>query len=95
MVGLVITVAILGVLRTAVIQVGARLMDAVYPDLVTAGRAAVHSRVDGVLEVRDLRLRWIGHALRAEADITVPADLAVPSRPRHRPPRRRTPAPQQ
>ena len=75
-VGLLIAIAILGVLRTAVIQVGARLMDAVNPDLVTAGRAAVHS-VDGVLEVRDLRLRWIGHTLRAEADITVPADLAV------------------
>ena len=75
-VGLLIAIAILGVLRTAVIQVGARLMDAVNPDLVTAARAAVQS-VDGVLDVRDLRLRWIGHTLRAEADITVPADLAV------------------
>src|SRR4051794_23129670 len=33
-IGLVITVAILGVLRSAVSQVGARLMDAVDPDLV-------------------------------------------------------------
>ena len=34
MVGLLITVAILGVLRSAARQVGARLMDAVDPDLV-------------------------------------------------------------
>ena len=75
-IGLVIAIAILGVLRSAVTQVGARLMDAVSPDLVQTARDAVES-VDGVLEVRDLRLRWIGHTLRAEADITVPPDLPV------------------
>ena len=75
-IGLLIAIAILGVLRSAVTQVGARLMDAVSPDLVQAARDAVES-VDGVLEVRDLRLRWIGHTLRAEADVTVPPDLPV------------------
>ncbi|HEU4331760.1 MAG TPA: cation diffusion facilitator family transporter [Lapillicoccus sp.] len=75
-IGLVIAIAILGVLRSAVTQVGARLMDAVSPDLVQTARDAVES-VDGVLEVRDLRLRWIGHTLRAEADVTVPPDLPV------------------
>lgn len=76
LVGLLITVAILGVLRTAVGQVGARLMDAVDPALVDQARAAVTS-VDGVEELRELRIRWIGHTLRAEADITVPAALSV------------------
>ncbi|GAB3598840.1 cation diffusion facilitator family transporter [Angustibacter peucedani] len=75
-VGLVIAVAILGVLRSAVVQVGARLMDAVDPDLVDAARHAIGT-VEGVLDVQDLRLRWIGHTLHAQADITVPPDLAV------------------
>jgi cation diffusion facilitator family transporter len=69
-IGLVITVAILGVLRSAARQVGARLMDAVDPSLVEQATAAV-AAVDGVRSVDELRIRWIGHALRAEATITV------------------------
>jgi cation diffusion facilitator family transporter len=75
-IGLVITVAILGVLRSAVRQVGARLMDAVDPALVTQATAAVAS-VGGVREVRELRIRWIGHTLRAEADVTVHPALSL------------------
>jgi len=75
-VGLVITVAILGVLRSAVRQVGARLMDAVDPALVDQAVAAVTS-VAGIDSVADLRIRWIGHTLRAEADVTVAADLSL------------------
>jgi cation diffusion facilitator family transporter len=75
-IGLVITVAILGVLRSAVRQVGARLMDAVDPVLVDQATAAVSS-VTGVRAVRELRIRWIGHTLRAEADVTVDPDLTV------------------
>jgi len=75
-VGLVITVAILGVLRAAVIQVGARLMDAVDPGLVDQATAAVAS-VGGIDEVRELRIRWIGHTLRAEVDATVDAGLTL------------------
>ena len=75
-VGLAITVAIIGVLRSAVLQVGARLMDAVDPDLVAQAVHAVET-VDGVREVRDMRVRWIGHTLRAEADISVDSDLTV------------------
>jgi cation diffusion facilitator family transporter len=74
--GLIITVAILGVLRSAVKQVGARLMDAVDPDIVDGAAAAIGT-VEGVQGIRDLRLRWIGHSLRAEADITVDASLSV------------------
>ena len=75
-VGLLITVAILGVLRSAVRQVGARLMDAVDPDLVDQATKAIRS-VNGVQDVRELRIRWIGHTLRAEADIEVDAGLSV------------------
>jgi cation diffusion facilitator family transporter len=75
-IGLLITFAILGVLRSAVRQVGARLMDAVDPGLVEQATAAVIS-VPGIDEVRDLRIRWIGHTLRAEVDVVVAADLTV------------------
>lgn len=75
-VGLVITVAILGVLRSAVAQVGARLMDAVDPSLVDQATASVCS-VSGIDEVRELRIRWIGHTLRAEVDATVDPQLTL------------------
>src|SRR3954462_6405015 len=75
-IGLVITVAILGVLRSAVRQVGARLMDAVDPALVDQAAAAVAS-VTGITGGRELRIRWIGHTLRAEVDVTVDPDISL------------------
>jgi cation diffusion facilitator family transporter len=75
-VGLLITVAILGVLRSAVAQVGSRLMDAVDPALVEQARAAM-TDIDDVLAVDDLKIRWIGHTLRAEVELTVTADMTL------------------
>lgn len=75
-VGLLITVAILGVLRSAVRQVGARLMDAVDPTLVDQATEAV-ATVAGIDSVRELRIRWIGHTLRAEVDATVAPGLSL------------------
>jgi cation diffusion facilitator family transporter len=75
-VGLLITVAILGVLRSAVVAIGARLLDAVDPALVGAATQAA-AGVPGVGAVRELRIRWIGHTLRAEADIDVDPALSV------------------
>jgi len=75
-IGLLITVAILGVLRSAIRQVGARLMDAVDPGLVEQATAAVTS-VTGIEGVREMRIRWIGHTLRAEVDATVQPTLTL------------------
>jgi len=75
-IGLAITVAILGVLRSAVRQVAARLMDAVDPVLVDQATTAVTS-VPGIDEVRELRIRSIGHTLRAEVDATVAPTLTL------------------
>jgi cation diffusion facilitator family transporter len=75
-VGLLITIAILGVLRSAVRQVGARLMDAVDPDLVEQATNAV-SDIEDVIAVSDLKIRWIGHTLRAEVDLTVNPDITL------------------
>jgi divalent metal cation (Fe/Co/Zn/Cd) transporter len=75
-VGLIITVAILGVLRSAVKQVGARLMDAIDPTIVDQATTAITS-VEGVRQIRELRIRWIGHTLRAEVDITADPTLSI------------------
>ncbi|MCK9924560.1 cation diffusion facilitator family transporter [Frankia sp. AgPm24] len=75
-IGLVITVAILGVLRSAARVVGARLMDAVDPAIVAeATLTLLHT--PGVEAIRELRIRWIGHSLRAEVDVTVDATLTL------------------
>lgn len=75
-VGLLITFAILAVLRGAARDVYRRLMDAVDPDLVDAAYDAL-AGVAGLEGVGSVRLRWIGHRMRAEADITVDRALTV------------------
>lgn len=75
-VGLLITIAIVAVVRNAVRSVWHRLMDAVDPDLVSKARA-VGVAVPGVVGVEHFRVRWIGHRLHGEAEILVPGDLDV------------------
>ncbi|MFD5062214.1 MULTISPECIES: cation diffusion facilitator family transporter [unclassified Streptomyces] len=75
-VGLLITLAILMVLKDAAKEVFRRLMDAVDPALVDTAESALRA-VDGVRDVGQVRMRWIGHALRAEADIVVDPQLTV------------------
>ena len=75
-VGLLITVAIAMVLKDAAREVYRRLMDSVDPTLVDTAEAAL-GEVNGVLGTGQVRMRWIGHALRAEADIVVDPHLTV------------------
>ena len=75
-VGLLITGAILVVLRGAARDIYRRLMDAVDPDLVDSAESALRE-VPGVCSVDSVRLRWIGHRMRAEAELTVDNTLGV------------------
>jgi cation diffusion facilitator family transporter len=75
-IGLAITVAILFVLKDAAREVYRRLMDAVDPSIVDACEAALRS-TPGVLDVPELRLRWLGHRLRAECTIVVDSQLSL------------------
>ena len=68
--GLLITVAILAVLRTAARDVFRRLLDGVDPEIVDAAEAALASQ-PGVKAVRSVRMRWIGHRLHADAELDV------------------------
>lgn len=75
-VGLAITAAIALVLRDAAREVFRRVMDAVDPALVDRAEHALRE-VEGVREVGELRLRWIGHRLRAEVAVVVDGDMTV------------------
>jgi divalent metal cation (Fe/Co/Zn/Cd) transporter len=80
-VGVVITVAILFIVRDTALVIWNRVMDAVDPEIATAiNRAA--SAVVGVEEVDDVRVRWLGHRLETELHITVDEDL--PTKESHR-----------
>jgi cation diffusion facilitator family transporter len=74
--GLVISVAILAVLRTAVIEVMRRLMNGVDPALVDRLETEA-AGVPGVASVRSVRVRWEGHRLQADLAIGVPPTLDV------------------
>lgn len=83
-VGLLITAAILAVLRAAARDVFRRLLDGVDPAMVDAAEQALAAR-PGVQAVRSVRMRWIGHRLHADAELDVdPAlDLAQAHRIAH------------
>jgi cation diffusion facilitator family transporter len=69
-IGLIITVAILAVLRGAVRDIFRRLMDGVDPALVDSAEAALAAE-PGVTEVRSVKMRWIGHRLHADAELDI------------------------
>jgi cation diffusion facilitator family transporter len=75
-VGLVITVAILAVLRQAAREIYRRLMDAVDPSLVGQAEQTLRA-TPGVLHTGQVRLRWIGHQLRAECEVIVAPDITA------------------
>ncbi|MGI5441940.1 cation diffusion facilitator family transporter [Streptomyces shenzhenensis] len=76
LVGLAITAAIALVLRDAAREVFRRVLDAVDPALVDRAERVLRE-VPGVRGVGELRLRWIGHRLRAEVAIAVDGDATV------------------
>jgi len=76
LVGLLITVAILFVLKQATGQMLGRLMDAVEPELVDEVEGIVRDNPE-VQDVSRIRVRWVGHALEASFAITVDCDMTV------------------
>ena len=75
-VGLLITVAILAVLRGAVREVFRRLMDGVDPALVDQAERALEG-LAGVDAIAQLRMRWVGHRLMADVALDVDAGLTL------------------
>jgi cation diffusion facilitator family transporter len=75
-IGLVITVAILAVLRQAAREIYRRLMDAVDPALVDQAEQTLRA-TPGVLDIGQVRMRWIGHQIRAECEVIVDPDITA------------------
>jgi cation diffusion facilitator family transporter len=75
-VGLLITVAILGIVWQSGKAIFTRMLDGVEPEVVDEIiHAAQH--VSGVVEVTEVRARWVGHRLRAEVNVAVAPQLTV------------------
>jgi cation diffusion facilitator family transporter len=74
--GLVISLAILGVLRIAARDIYRRLMDSAEPGIVDAVEAEL-ARTPRVVAVDRVRLRWVGHRLHADAEIACDPGLTL------------------
>jgi cation diffusion facilitator family transporter len=75
-VGLLITVAILGIVWQSAKAVFTRMLDGVDPEVIDEIEHAAH-HVSGVREVSEVRARWVGHRLHAEVNITVDPAFSV------------------
>ena len=75
-IGILITLVILAILRTAVREVFRRLLDGVDPELVDAAETALAVE-PGVTAVRSLKMRWIGHRLHADAELDIEPALSL------------------
>lgn len=75
-VGLGITVAILGIVWQSAKAVFTRLLDGVEPEVIDDLRHAA-SHVAGLREVTEVRARWVGHRLHAEVNVAVAPELSV------------------
>jgi cation diffusion facilitator family transporter len=75
-IGLLITIAILFVLRDASRQVFRRLMDAIEPETIELVETTA-AAVDGVRSVDRVRVRWVGHRLDASLHVIVDEAISV------------------
>jgi cation diffusion facilitator family transporter len=75
-VGLIITAMIFGIVWQSARAVFTRLLDGVAPEITGELRHTIE-HVPGISAIHNVRARWMGHRLHAEADIQVPAGLSV------------------
>jgi cation diffusion facilitator family transporter len=74
LIGFLIGIAILMITWDAMKTIWYRLMDAVDPELIKRAETVISTNED-VLEVRRVRMRWVGHGLHAGVVISVDPDL--------------------
>lgn len=75
-IGLLISAAILVLLWGTIRSVGRRLMDGIEPDLIKGLEHALE-HTSGVAEARNVRLRWVGHRLSGDAELTLTGALTL------------------
>ncbi len=76
LIGLLITIAILGIVRESAKTIFTRLIDGVDPE-ITEEIAHAAEHVEGVKAITDVKVRWLGHRLHAEINMTVDSNLSV------------------
>lgn len=74
--GIVISVAIFRIVVESGKSVVSRLLDGVEPEVIDEVRRLTDN-AQGVEEVTEIRVRWLGHSLLAEVNIAVDPDLSV------------------
>lgn len=75
-IGLLITIAIFGIVWQSAKAVLTRMLDGVDPVMISEiGHAAEH--VSGIKQVLDVKARWLGHKLNSDVAILVDGDLSV------------------
>ena len=75
-IGLLITIAIMGIVWQSSKAVFTRMLDGVEPDVIAEIRHTV-DHVPGVSRILDVRARWLGHRLMAELDVTANPDISL------------------
>ncbi|MGO1975029.1 MAG: cation diffusion facilitator family transporter [Propionibacteriaceae bacterium] len=75
-VGLIIALAISGILVNSLVIIIRRLMDGIEPETIARMRAVAES-VNGVVSVQEVRARWSGHRMEGDAQIAVDASLTL------------------
>jgi cation diffusion facilitator family transporter len=75
-IGLLITLAILWIVKDAGVAIFRRLLDGIEPHILSQVEHAP-THVQGVHDVHNVRARWLGHKVMAELHITVDPDLTV------------------
>lgn len=75
-IGLVITLAIFGIVIQSGRQIFTRMLDGIDPHIIDEIRHAA-SHVSEVKEVTDIRARWLGHRLHAEVNVTLPSQITL------------------
>lgn len=75
-IGVLITVAILFIVKDASTSIFRRLLDGIEPHILDRVEHAP-THVSGVHDVHEVRARWLGHKVYAELHITVDPTLSV------------------
>lgn len=75
-IGLLIAVTILFIVKDAASAIFRRLLDGIEPEILTQIEHAP-THVAGVLEVHEVRARWLGHRVQADLHVTVDPRISV------------------
>ena len=75
-VGLLITIAIFGIVWQSAKAVFTRMLDGVEPEITAEIRHAA-GHIPGIRQVLDVRARWLGHRLNTELDVALDGSITL------------------